>query len=85
MAKKRVWNSGPPPHVGWWNASEFRDPLAWRWWNGKTWSLVAWAGCLPETAGKSASARQLARWGSGSIMWSTHWPKNARVPRVVPK
>jgi hypothetical protein len=30
---KQIWHKGPPPHVGWWNASLFRESGIWRWWN----------------------------------------------------
>lgn len=39
------WHKGPPPSVGWWQASAFRDPSMLRWWNGSYWSECAWKGC----------------------------------------
>ena len=41
-AGERIWHSGPPPHVGWWNASfDFvKGNNDWRWWDGKCWSIV---------------------------------------------
>ena len=38
------WHKGPPPSIGWWPASASRDPNALRWWDGKYWSSVAYAG-----------------------------------------
>ncbi len=36
------WAEGPPPCVGWWNASVVRDPDCRRWWDGKCWSRAVW-------------------------------------------
>lgn len=36
------WQSGPPPMVGEWNASNCHDVDAKRWWNGEHWSAVYW-------------------------------------------
>lgn len=84
MTSKRVWNSGPPPHIGWWNASTCNDARGWRWWNGKGWSNKA--DCrLPKTyAGIVAGVRSPAI-AQFAVKWTDYWPKNARVPRVVPK
>lgn len=85
MANKRVWNTGNPPHIGWWNASEFRDPLAWRWFDGKKWSRVAWAYSSPYIAAQAANHRVSSSWCMGPILWTDYWPPNARVPRIDPR
>ena len=78
---KRTWHGGPPPHAGWWNASYERVLNAWRWWDGRRWSRVAYPSAPAE------NAREIARWPAGrqvSIEWTTYYPRNARVPRVNP-
>ena len=81
-AASRVWNAGPPPHVGWWNASIARQTRAWRWWDGIQWS---------KAAEDQEDAQQAREWALGlypgsphSILWTNYYPKNARVPRVDP-
>jgi hypothetical protein len=78
MAKKvRVWNGGPPPSVGWWNASLTRDLTTWRWWTGEQWSLAAFEPADAEIAAKYANGF----YGDTSgVEWTTYWPKRARVP-----
>lgn len=34
------WHKGPPPSIGWWPASFWRDHKFLRWWDGKNWSLA---------------------------------------------
>lgn len=75
------WRKGPPPHVGWWNASVARDPDMWRWWNGTHWSIAIH---------RAASAREIALrvvlpvYTDEDVRWTTYYPANARVPRVAP-
>lgn len=81
----RVWNNGPPPHIGWWNASTHQSNDAWRWWDGRHWSAVA----RPSFSRKqihAATSIVAAPWlGSNSgIQWTDYWPENARVPRIAP-
>ena len=78
---KRVWHKGPPPHVGWWNASNTQNGDAWRWWNGIEWSDLVFSiqGC--EIAGFMASEADVERL---PIEWTDYYPDNARVPRVKP-
>jgi len=79
---KRVWKKGPPPHVGWWNASYFESKNSWRWWNGKKWSIDVFPwDCLVDVAKAAANK---ARHGGIGIEWTTYYPKNARVPRINP-
>jgi len=80
---KRKWNSGKPPHVGWWNASLARDHLLWRWWNGAQWSIY----CHQGHSGEAVEAR--ARCASNhrenqTMEWTDYYPENARVPRINP-
>lgn len=76
----RTWHSGPPPHVGWWNASNARWTGQWRWWDGVQWS--DWAG--PSYTAKDARAAVLRLDYDGGIEWSDYYPEGARVPRVNP-
>lgn len=80
---KRVWHKGPPPHIGWWNASLGRGSQAWRWWDGKKWSIPANPSMSPQTAVKRAKYKshdEVQR----SIEWTDYWPENARVERKAP-
>lgn len=78
----RKWHSGPPPHVGWWNASRDRNESLWRWWDGSEWSKSTsrWDDAL--SAARSAAVRRGDP--NAIIEWSDYWPANARVPRVAP-
>jgi len=78
---KRKWYKGPPPHVGWWNASLMNDPRAWRWWNGRHWSTSAKANYSHYEAFRAANASYM---GTAEIEWSDYYPANARVPRIDP-
>lgn len=75
---KRTWHKGPPPSVGWYNASVQSASDVWRWWNGKHWSEYVVPSCSKEFAG--LYAMRLASDRQGEIQWTTYWPKNARVP-----
>lgn len=80
---RRTWHKGPPPHVGWWNASAGRNIWAWRWWDGESWSdyLLEY-----DTARSAADAAKRPALGSQApIEWTDYWPKNARVPRIDPR
>lgn len=90
IPEARIWHKGPPPHIGWWNASI--DPTkvfnhandCWRWWNGRCWSHAAWS---KSTDGAITCAAQ-AEWANfnsqDEIFWSNFYPRNARVPRIDP-
>jgi len=78
---KRIWKSGPPPHIGWWNASNAQMPDVWRWWNGKQWSRMTKASWTDASAAECASIREPSL---GTILWTDYWPKGARVPRRKP-
>lgn len=79
-SEKRVWHKGPPPHVGWWNASATKAHDAWRWWDGKQWSIFAYSQELSGTAALSASQPS----PESGIEWTNFYPENARVPRIDP-
>jgi hypothetical protein len=51
------WRKGPPPSIGWWPASVCKEPGCVRWWNGKHWSLAAWADTYVAVAASSARRR----------------------------
>lgn len=75
---KRTWHKGPPPHVGWWNASISYNENAWRWWNGRGWSYAA----MPSYSAKQAATMAAMQHTCERIKWTNYWPKNARVPRI---
>jgi len=77
---KLKWHSGPPPHVGWWNASFAGNPDAWRWWNGLQWSYSAY----PRQPAFIASLAAKGISTVSSIKWTDYYPENARVPRIKP-
>ena len=78
---ERVWHSGPPPHVGWWNASNAKWNDTWRWWNGTSWSTFC-----TENMSLSSIARLAVHieFNQQGIKWTDYWPENARVPRIDP-
>ena len=76
----RTWHKGPPPHIGWWNASVNRNPKIWRWWNGRDWSAAATERFSAAYAGFKAEKYTVAQ----DIEWTDYWPEGARVPRVAP-
>ena len=80
---KIVWHKGPPPHVGWWNASAGRNPDVWRWWNGKHWSGLVRRSADWKKAGKVALGPNLFG-RQESIEWNDYWPEGAAVPRINP-
>jgi hypothetical protein len=78
----RWWNSGPPPHIGWWNASYAGRFNEWHWWNGTAWSYAALDTYFSEKA--EESARYVSNFCVETIMWTNYWPANARVERIKP-
>ena len=76
---KNVWHKGPPPSVGWWPASMFKDDEAVRWWDGKQWSADAW----PDYSAAAAAARAKIRGPDVSNVEWRHrpesWPKRSRT------
>lgn len=77
--ENRVWHSGPPPHVGWWNASALRYDTLWRWWNGSTWSVVL------RHDSSTQEISYCPKDQTAGIMWNDYWPADARVPRLAPE
>lgn len=81
---KRVWRGGPPPHIGWWNASVNLGGNVWRWWDGARWSVPyspntsLWAVAV---APRRPSGHNTTRY----VQWTDYWPENARVPRMRPE
>lgn len=78
---RRVWHKGPPPHVGWWNASNGRVREVWRWWDGFAWSFPAVEGQTAKFAAKQISKPNNLY---GEVEWTHRWPAGARVPRIDP-
>lgn len=74
--QERIWNDGPPPFVGWWNAR-------WRWWDGKTWSGSA-GSSWDEVQILNPPAFRMPPQRSSLIQWTDYYPDNARVPRIDP-
>jgi hypothetical protein len=68
MAKLTPWRKGPPPCVGWWNASVAQDPLCRRYWNGERWSRAAYVG---GTSDERTEKHRLIRavWNPDQIEW----------------
>ena len=79
--KERVWISGPPQHIGWWNASIVRDDDGWRWWDGEYWSWVVFKGESPRIAAERATIKAT---NQKLIEWTHYYPENACVPRIAP-
>lgn len=74
-SNRRIWRDGPPPSVGWWNASIKRDSTSWRWWDGKQWSHPAYPEYSPTYAAQMAGEKHKSEAG---IEWNDYWPENAR-------
>lgn len=80
---QRKWHKGPPPHVGWWNASTHRVIGIWRWWDGKTWSCPVGADA-PHRQLKANSEVPENAATNQRMSWNDYWPEGARVPRINP-
>ena len=80
MSTQRPWHAGPPPAVGWWQASTTKTKGTWRWWNGYRWSRAAYPQMPAEQAAAQA-AKSLPRGLSQGVMWTWDWPAGARVER----
>lgn len=80
-AHGRTWYKGPPPHVGWWNASlapgNAVAPVTWRWWDGKRWSKLRFSDL--DTPGDNEDGTPARIW------WSNYYPEDAVVPRMTPE
>jgi hypothetical protein len=80
---ERVWHRGPPPHIGWWNASRTKNNKSWRWWDGEQWSLSVY------DDQSLAVALDCAKYVTffhvrDQVEWTYYYPENARVPRINP-
>lgn len=82
--QNRVWRDGPPPHVGWWNASSVKNKDNWSWWNGEHWSSLVGNQRNAECAGQWATVHFPHRL-LGDVQWTDYWPADARVPRLAPE
>lgn len=83
--KKLKWHKGPPPHVGWWNASWSGASDIWRWWNGHDWSDSVTSNRDVTYAARRAQTLVAPAFASiADIRWTYRWPKNGRVPRINP-
>lgn len=78
-----VWYQGPPPYIGWWNASNTRNKFMWRWWNGTCWSLAV--NHLEDDVFAALAAEESGIEVAGTIEWRHYYPENARVPRMSPE
>lgn len=83
MSTVRTWHKGPPPHVGWWNASRYGHLANWMWWNGSEWSCSVGECADAKRAGQISALKN--PYQDGSIVWTDYWPENARVPRIDPR
>ena len=65
------WKSGPPPAIGWWPASRFKDIKGLRWWSGEWWSYSA----RPEFSASEArlAAKYLTHRHGTEIQWCARW------------
>lgn len=81
-----IWHAGSPRHVGWWYCKRSDDTkaaiVAWRWWDGMTWSIPATDAYTASRA--AACAGQRAYPHACRIEWSNYYPSDARVPRHNP-
>jgi hypothetical protein len=78
-----VWHSGPPPHIGWWEASANGIYGNWRWWNGVYWSLAT--SSTFSLSGVLTAAINKTFHPGWHIKWTYYWPEGARVSRIDPK
>lgn len=78
---KLVWHKGPPPHVGWWNASNYEASGTWRWWDGLEWSTGVHANMPLSIAVRHAVVHTVAT----EVKWNDSYPAHARIPRYDPR
>ncbi len=73
-----TWHKGPPPSIGWWPASVWRDPESLRYYNGEWWSDPAYSDMTAEEAALRASWRA----SQNDIEWTERpasWPERSRT------
>ena len=74
-----TWHKGPPPSIGWWPASNCRNPNAHRWWNGEWWSAVAWPDSSAKEVARAARSKDATR---DLIEWTDRpasWPERSKT------
>jgi hypothetical protein len=74
-----TWHKGPPPSIGWWPASNCRDPNALRWWDGERWSYVVWNVFSAEDAARVARSKDACQ---DIIEWTERpasWPERSKT------
>ncbi len=72
------WRKGPPPSIGWWPASGYRNPNVYRWWNGKWWSCAAHSVLTAKEAASQAARKE----GIRHIEWTDRpawWPNRSKT------
>lgn len=75
----RVWHSGPPPWIGWVNASVSKLPSLWRWHHGNgRYSAPVYAYRDADTAGEIAKMKDIT---NRCVLWTDYWPEDGRVTR----
>lgn len=73
------WHKGPPPSIGWWPASMYRDMSDLRWWNGRWWSIPANEEDPPQWAAFYAKFKALDQ---DLIKWTDRpdsWPQRSKT------
>ena len=73
-----TWRKGPPPSVGWWPASDRRNPDVLRWWDGGAWSTATHIGMDVEEAAHWAMIKTWVR----HIEWTDRpasWPERSKT------
>ncbi len=74
-----TWHKGPPPSIGWWPASNCRDPECCRWWNGEWWSRPVWPDSSIEGVALAARSKCPHQF---LIEWTDRpasWPERSRT------
>lgn len=75
-AELTSWRSGPPPCVGWWNASTRRDPQVRRYWNGKRWSRCVMVGVTSDVL-----TEHLKTFAASRFAQTSEWRGLAKEPK----
>lgn len=79
----RLWHKGAPPALGWYLANRTRTGLAWRFWNGKNWSVRGVRGLMPDEAAEFAKLPECASLEQ-QLWWSDYWPEGLVLNRSYP-
>jgi hypothetical protein len=73
-----TWRSGPPPSLGWYQASVSQDPEALRWRGEGYWSVV----CRKGMSARMLNRRARTPATTQGIQWlprPASWPKRSRT------